>query len=101
MALFEEYKNHPDPIVRERANNWAIAIGLQRVDGLNVSEFLIQVASQEIERRITMNEAQAIIDEHYAQTNSNRSSYEIVPPDSEESKRIAEYNKARRPWLYK
>ena len=48
-----------------------------------------------------MNEAKAIIDEHYAQTNSNRSSYKIVPPDSEESKRIAEYNKARRPWLYK
>lgn len=48
-----------------------------------------------------MNEAQGIIDEHYAQTNSNRSSYEIVPPDSEESKRIAEYNKARRPELYK
>ena len=43
MALFEEYKNHPDSFVRERANNWAIAIGLQRVDGLNVSEFLIQV----------------------------------------------------------
>ena len=101
MALFEEDKNHPDPIVRGRANNWAIAIGLQRVDGLNVSEFLIQVARQEIEGRITMNEAQGIIDEHCAQTNSNRSSYEIVPPDSEESKRIAEYNKARRPWLYK
>ena len=44
MALFEEYKNHPDESVRERANNWAIAIGLQRVDGLNVSEFLIHVA---------------------------------------------------------
>lgn len=100
MALFEEYKNHPDPIVRERANNWVIAIGLQRVDGLNVSDFLIQVARQEIEGRITMNEAQAIIDEHYAQTNSNRSSYEIVPPDSEESKRIAEYNKAKRSELY-
>ena len=72
MALFEEYKNHPDPIVRERANNWAIAIGLQHVDGLNVSDFLIQVACQEIEGRITMNEAQAIIDEHYAQINSNQ-----------------------------
>ena len=95
MALFEEYQNHTDPIVRERANNWAIAIGLQRVDGLNVSEFLIQVARQEIEGRITMNEAQAIIDEHYAQTNSNRSSYEIIPLDSEESKGITEYNKAR------
>lgn len=49
MALFEEYKNHPDQFVRERANNWAIAIGLQRVDRHNVSDFLIQVASQEIE----------------------------------------------------
>lgn len=101
MALFEEYKNHPDPIIRERATNWAIAIGLQRVDGLNVSEFLIQVARQEIEGKITMNEALAMIDEHYVQTNSNRSSYEIVPLDSEESKRITEYNKARRPELYK
>ena len=101
MALFEEYKNHPDKFVRERANNWAIAIGLQRVDGLNVSEFLIQVARQEIEGKITMDEAQTFIDEHYAQMHSSRSSYEIVPPDSEESKRIAEYNKARRPELYK
>ena len=48
-----------------------------------------------------MNEAQTLIDEHYAQMNSNRSSYENVPPDSEESKRITEYNKARRPELYK
>lgn len=77
MALFEEYKNHPDPIVRERANNWAVAIGLQCVDGLNVSDFLIQVARQEIEGKITMNEAQAIIDEHYAQTNSNRTSKKL------------------------
>ena len=101
MVLFEEYKNHPDPFVRERATNWAIAIGQQRVDGLNVSDFLIQVARQEIEGKITMDEAQILIDEHYAQMNSNRSSYEIVPLDSEESKRITDYNKARRPELYK
>lgn len=101
MALFEEYKNHPDKLVRKRANNWAIAIGLQRVDGLVVSDFLIQVARQEIEGKITMDKAQALIDEHYTQIHSNQSSYEIVPADSEESKRIAEYNKARRPELYK
>ena len=101
MALFEEYKNHPDPFVRERANNWAIAIGLQRVDKLNVSDFLIEVACQEIEGKITMDEAQVLIDERYAQMNSNRSSYEIIPSDSEVSKRITEYNKARRPELYK
>ena len=101
MALFEKYKNHPDESVRERASNWAVAIGLQRVDGLSVSEFLIQVARQEIEGKITMYEAQILINEHYAQMNSNRSSYEIVPLDSKESKRITEYNKARRPELYK
>ena len=67
MALFEEYKNHPDSFVRDRANNWAIAIGLQRVDGLNVSDSLIEVACQEIEGKITMDEALALIDEHYEQ----------------------------------
>ena len=74
MGLFEEYKNNPDPNVRERANNWAIAIGLQRVDGLNVSDFLIQVACQEIEGKITIDETQTLIDEHYEQMNFNRSS---------------------------
>ena len=93
MVLFEGYKNYPDPIVRERANNWVIAIGLQRVDGLNVSDFLIEVARQEIEGKVTMNEVQAMIDEHYAQTNSNRTSQEVVPPDSEENKRIADSTK--------
>ena len=52
-------------------------------------------------KQITMDKAQAMIDEHYAHMNSNRSSYEIVPPNLEECKRIAEYNKARRPELYK
>ena len=47
-----------------------------------------------------MDKAHALIDEHYTQTNSNRTSYEIVPPDSEENKRIAEFNKARRSELY-
>lgn len=72
MVLYEKYKNHPDESIRERANNWAIVIGLQRVDGLNVSDFLIQVARQEIEGKITMNKAQAMIDEHYTQMNSNQ-----------------------------
>jgi uncharacterized protein YktA (UPF0223 family) len=66
-----------------------------------VSDFLIQVACQEIEGKITMDKAQILIDEHYEQMNSNRSSYEIIPSDSEESKIIVEFNKARRPELYK
>ena len=74
MALFEEYRNHPGETVRERASNWAIAIGLQRVDGLNVSDFLIEVACQEIEGKVTMDEAQTLINAHYTQMNSNRTS---------------------------
>lgn len=72
MELFEEYKNHIYPIVRERTNNWAIAIGIQCVDGHNVSDFLIQVARQEIEGKIKMYKAQAMIDEYYTQMNFNQ-----------------------------
>lgn len=65
MGLFEEYKNHPDRDVRERANTWGAAIGLQNVDGLSVSEFLIQLARQQIEGKITMDEVTQRINEHY------------------------------------
>lgn len=71
------------------------------MDGLNVSDFLIEVACQEIEGKITMDEVQTLINEHYTHMKSNPSSYEIVPPNSEESKIKTEYNKARRPDLYK
>ena len=83
MGLFDEYKNHPDKAVRERANYWGAAIGLQDVDGLRVSEFLIQLARQQIEGKITMEEVTRRLNEHYGHNKSHSSSYEIVPPDSE------------------
>lgn len=52
MGLFEEYKNHPDRDVRERANNWGAAIGLQNVDGLSVSEFLIKLVNNKLRVRL-------------------------------------------------
>ena len=93
MGLFEEYKNHPDKAVRERANNWGAAIGLQNVDGLSVSEFLIQLARQHIEGEITMEEVNQRLDEHYGHNNLHSSTYEIVPPNSEMIKRMKEENK--------
>lgn len=63
------------------------------MNGLNVFDFLIEVARQEIEGKVTMDEAQTLINAHYTQMNSNRSSYEIIPPKSEESKRIADSTK--------
>ena len=100
MGLFEEYKNHPDKDVRQRANNWGAAIGLQDVDGLNVSEFLIQLARQQIEGKITMDEVTRRLNEHYGYNKSHSSSYEIVPSGSEMYQQIKEENKLRRPKMY-
>ena len=88
MGLFDEYKNHSDKTVIERANNWGAAIGLQNVDGLSVSEFLIQLARQQIEGEITMDEVTQKLNEHYKHRKLYSSTYEIVPPDSEMIKRM-------------
>ena len=101
MELFDEYKNHPDKAVRERANNWGAAIGLQNVDGLNVSEFLIQLARQQIEGEITMDEVTQKLNEQYKHRKLYSSTYEIVPPDSEMIQQIKEENELRRPKMYK
>ena len=100
MGLFNEYKNHPDKAVRERVNNWGSAIGLQNVDGLNVSEFLIQLARQQIEGEITMNEVTRRLNEYYGHNKSHSSTYEIVPPGSEMYQQIKEENRLRRPKMY-
>lgn len=100
MGLFEEYKNHPDKDVRDRANNWGAAIGLQNVDGLSVSEFLIQLARQQIEGKITMEEVTQKLNEHYKHRKLYSSTYEIVPPDSEMIQQIKEENELRRPKMY-
>ena len=100
MGLFEEYKKHPDKDVRERANNWSAAIGLQNVDGLSVSEFLIQLARQQIEGEITMDEVTQKLNEHYKHRKLYSSTYEIVSPNSAMSKQIKEENKLRRPGMY-
>ncbi len=99
MGLFDEYREHPDKAVRERANNWAAAIGLQKVDGLCVSELLIQLARQHIEGKITMEEVGNRLNKYY-NNKPYSSSYEIVPPDSEMSQKAKEENKLHRPGMY-
>ena len=100
MGLFEEYKNHPDKAVRERANNWSTAIGLQDVDGLNVSGVLIQLARQQIEGKITVDEVTRRLNEYYGHNKLHSSTYEIVPAGSEMYEQIKEENRLRRPKMY-
>ena len=44
---------------------WSTAIGLQAVDGLKPSKYLIDTAIENIESKITMKEAQNLIDSYY------------------------------------
>lgn len=62
---FDEYIKASEPHRRERAEAWRVAIGLQAVDGLQVSEYLKQTARQHIEGEITIDEAREQIKQYY------------------------------------
>ena len=54
MENFDEYLIQGEPNKAEKAKNWKTAIGLQRVDGLIPSKYLIETARQNIEGDITI-----------------------------------------------
>lgn len=64
-GLFDKYKNDPNPQKREKAWAWATGIGLQDVDRLSVSSYLLELAIRNIEGEITTKEVEALIHEHY------------------------------------
>lgn len=51
MYIFDEYLNDKDLDKRERAKLWRTSIGLQAVDNLRVSDFLIETARKHIEEK--------------------------------------------------
>ena len=62
---FDEYYEATEPGRRERALSWATAIGLQQVDGLTPSDYLIKTAKRNIEGEISGDEARRLVDEYY------------------------------------
>ena len=54
MSEFDQYIVQGEPDKRAKANAWQTAIGLQDVDGLKPSEYLIKTAVQHIEGDITI-----------------------------------------------
>lgn len=62
---FEEYIRQVEPAKREKSYAWSTAIGLQQVDGLTPSDYLLEIAKKNIEGEITLNKAQALIDSYY------------------------------------
>ena len=76
MDNFEEYLRQGEPNKAEKAKIWKTAIGLQQVDGLKPSEYLITTAKQNIEGNISFEEVKQRIDSYYEQhpvkNNENR-----------------------------
>lgn len=61
----EEYLRVKDPGKAELAGLWRTAIGLQKVDGLTPSAYLVETACRNIEGKITIAEAGTLIGEYY------------------------------------
>ncbi|MCO5278286.1 MAG: antitoxin VbhA family protein [Saprospiraceae bacterium] len=62
MDSFDEYLRQGEPNKAEKAKVWKTAIGLQQVDGLKPSEYLIETAKQNIDGDITIDEVKKRID---------------------------------------
>ena len=67
MQDFDEYIIQGEPSQKEKAQIWQTAIGLQDVDGLKVSDYLIETAKENIEGKITIDEVKYRVDNYYKQ----------------------------------
>lgn len=63
----EEYVKQGEPGQIEKSEAWRTAIGLQAVDGLKISAYLLNTAKEHIEGNISIDEAQKRIQSYYEQ----------------------------------
>ena len=87
---FKEYLKEAEPDKAGKSYAWSTAIGLQAVDGLKPSKYLIDTAIQNIEGRITMKEAQSLIDTYYEERPEHLSDDGRTEEADKVSSRIAE-----------
>lgn len=80
-----EYIKQGEPNRVEKTKTWETAIGLQDVDGLKPSKYLIQTAKEHIEGTIDIEEAKTRIDEYY-EVQGSRKNFE---KESEEADKVA------------
>ena len=85
LASFDEYIRQGEPSKRESAANWQTAIGLQAVDGLRPSAYLLEVANRNIEGEITLEESRKLIDSYY----QNKSARTPKEEEEEEADKVA------------
>lgn len=86
---FKEYLRESEPDKAHKSYAWSTAIGLQAVDRLKPSKYLIDTAIQNIEGKITMKEAQGLIDSYYKESPVHLSDGERTEEADKVSSRIA------------
>jgi fido (protein-threonine AMPylation protein) len=86
---FKEYLKESEPDKSYRAYAWNTAIGLQAVDGLKTSEYLTDIAIQNIEGKITIEEAQSLVDSYYEEKTNRQSNDESTEEADKVSSRIS------------
>jgi fido (protein-threonine AMPylation protein) len=65
---FKEYIKQSEPDKRDKGYAWYTAIGLQAVDGLKPSKYLIDTAMKNIAGDISIDEAQELLDSYYEES---------------------------------
>lgn len=86
----EEYIREGEPGRAQKSKNWSTAIGLQAVDGLKPSQYLLDTAKEHIEGRLTINEVQDLIGSYYERSDE-RTEEELRSEEADVvSSRIAE-----------
>jgi fido (protein-threonine AMPylation protein) len=88
---FEEYIRQGEPGKIEKSRIWQTAIGLQQVDGLTPSAYLLETAKENIEGNITFDEVKKRIDNYYKQQKNRENAENDRTEEADKvSSRIAE-----------
>ena len=82
---FDEYLRQGEPQKRERAEAWGVAIGLQAVDGLTPSSYLVETAKRHIEGDISIDEVRELIDTYYR----TKSAHDATDDGKEEADKVS------------
>lgn len=82
---FNQYIRQGEPAQKDRAEAWRVAIGLQAVDGLKTSEYLLQTARRNIEGDITIDEARELLKQYYISKTTHNSG----DADNEEADKVS------------
>ena len=87
---FKDYLIESEPDKKKKVYVWRTAIGLQDVDGLKPSQYLIETATQNIEGYITIEEALDRIDSYYEEKEVHSAESERTEEADKVASRIAQ-----------